>query len=101
MVTLYIKGAPEEILKYCNQQLEGGNPVAVNHNQIQNILSNIVNRMAAAPLRCISFGYVQMSYDDWQNIYERGSERPEDVIEEHLRGGNLELCYLGTFGVKD
>lgn len=95
-----MKGAPEEVLRYCNLQLIGGAAQPINHDD--DILTNVVNKMAMNPLRVISFAYVQMNMSQWEQSYSRqGYERPEEVIEEFLRSGSLELCYLGTFGLKD
>lgn len=101
LVTIYMKGAPEEVLKYCQFQMIGGQQSPVTSGHLNQVLSGVITKMASHPLRCISFAYVQMNIGDWQTIYANQSERPEEILEENLRGGHLELCYLGTFGLKD
>lgn len=87
MVTIYVKGAPEEVLKYCTLQMLGGQQS--HFSQGQNILNDIVNPMASTPLRVITFAYAQLNYEDWLRIYESTSEQPETVLEDNLISGDL------------
>lgn len=89
LVTIYMKGAPEEVLKYCHFQMIGGQQSPVTSGQLNQVLSSVITKMASHPLRCITFAYAQMNIGDWNTLYVKQSERPEEILEENLKGGHL------------
>lgn len=56
VVTIYMKGAPEVVVRHCDRRLVQGVENAID---VDDILKN-VDTMAAQPLRVLTFAYVQM-----------------------------------------
>ena len=54
IVTIYMKGSPEEVVRHCNCRLIQGQETEIDKNDIL----NNVNTMAAQPLRVLTFAYV-------------------------------------------
>jgi len=96
-VMIYVKGAPEVILDLCDRQLDKQQQVA--HLQKKQALDQ-VKEMASQPLRVLSFAYTQLSLDQWMK-FEQSDVTPEQQLEEYLVGGQLKLCFVGAFGMKD
>jgi len=97
IVTLYMKGAPEVVVRCCDRRLVNEQEAGID---VDDIMKN-VDSMAAQPLRVITFAYLQMSFNDWQQQYENSEKSPEQAIEDGLNNGHFAFCYLGTFGLRD
>jgi len=64
MVTIYLKGAPEEILEMCLtvQSTNGSVPLS---DEVKKEIKIVVDDMAKKPLRVIAFAYFEMEYDQY------------------------------------
>lgn len=96
-VTVYLKGAPEVVVRHCDRRLVNGQEEGID---VDDILKN-VEIMAAQPLRVLTFAYLQMSFQDWQRQYENQDASPEQILEEGLNKDILPFCYIGSFGLRD
>jgi magnesium-transporting ATPase (P-type) len=100
IVTLYVKGAPEVVVKMCNSKLYNGENAQLNKNEHNEILG-IVKTLAQQPLRVITFAFLQMDMASWKNNFERGGNSASEALQSWLFKNSSSLCYIGTFGLKD
>jgi len=96
VVTFYLKGAPEEVIRHCSNRLVQGQDVQIDAEEC---LKN-VKAMAAQPLRVLTFAYLQMNFSEWER-YEHSDRSPEQIVEELLNTQQLPFCYIGSFGLRD
>jgi magnesium-transporting ATPase (P-type) len=61
IVTFYMKGAPEVVVRHCDRRLVNEQEAGID---VEDVMKN-VDSMAAQPLRVITFAYLQMSFSDW------------------------------------
>jgi magnesium-transporting ATPase (P-type) len=60
-----------------------------------------VKTAAATPLRMIAFAFAEMNIEDWQSRFETGDGCPEKLLEEAMRGNEIEFTLVGVFGLSD
>lgn len=107
-ISIYIKGAPEEIMRLCKQALvEGGLcNMSDNAQHAQEVISiekdfdMKINEMSQDALRCIAFGYFQMNLNDWKRG-EKESTSPSNYLKELVDTGKLPFILLGGFALRD
>jgi magnesium-transporting ATPase (P-type) len=96
VVTFYLKGAPEEVIRHCSNRLVQGQEVQIDADEC---LKN-VKVMASHPLRVLTFAYLQMNFSEWER-YEHSDRSAEQIVEELLNTQQLPFCYIGSFGLRD
>jgi magnesium-transporting ATPase (P-type) len=70
-VSVYLKGAPEEVLKKCHYFMGAGKRTAELDKTEQHNISEKINTMAAEPLRVIGLAYMEMDQMEWQSTFEQ------------------------------
>jgi len=96
-ITVYVKGAPETIFEMCNRQLEFSDAGEFDRENA----TNYVKTAAATPLRMIAFATAEMNVEDWESRYENGDGCPEKLLEDAMRGNEIEFTLVGVFGLYD
>lgn len=72
-VIIYIKGAPEEMLRICSVALTEQGMISMNdlaegrddQRTIQEDFEEKINHLSQTALRCIAFAYFEMNVDQW------------------------------------
>jgi magnesium-transporting ATPase (P-type) len=78
-VCVYIKGAPEIVIKNCESFMEtGGRKVAFDNTERSNV-TNKISAMAAEPLRVMGLAYMEMDENEWISTYENSNTRNASV----------------------
>lgn len=96
-VCVYMKGAPEIIIKNCGAMMAGRSRIA--DLEEADILTKI-NQMAAYPLRVIGLAYMEMDEAEWAR-YEQSGNAAQN-FEEELKGQSRNaFTWVGAFGLKD
>lgn len=65
-VCVYLKGAPEIIIDYCNSMMAGERRVADLDSTERSTIITKISHMAAEPLRVIGLAYIEMDADEWK-----------------------------------
>lgn len=101
LVTVYVKGAPEVILEKCQSMLDPNGIVDFGEDERAHILEQVTN-MASQPLRCLAFGYAEMTVDEWAERFAgEYNMSPDRALEDALSDGSLPLTFVGAFGLRD
>ena len=99
-VTIYVKGAPEVIVSRSSHVLTNGGIVDLEEQDIETIHRQ-VKSMAELPLRALGFAYAEVPLEDWINRYEVEENGAGRALEDALSSGELQLTFLGAFGLRD
>lgn len=98
-VRIYVKGAPEEVMKLCSFTLtKDVKPTRMSSDLRKSILSNIVDaNMAADGQKVMSFAFKEVKLSDMQSLRQHHDEESRQFREWCEK----DLIYLGTFGLHD
>jgi len=97
IVRVYIKGAPEYVIPFCNKTLDYTAEVKdFDDNDVASILNEVVrNEMACQGLKPLSYAFKEMhvtELEEFMQTYSTESEEFRDEIEK-------DMIYLCTFGL--
>jgi P-type Ca2+ transporter type 2C len=84
----FMKGAPETVLNFCTQVLEGNEVRKLDEKRKENIL-NANNQMAEKALRVLAVAYLDIHKDQVENL------------KSSIQNGRGELVFAGLFGMMD
>jgi magnesium-transporting ATPase (P-type) len=99
VVSVYVKGAPEEILRLCSFQLnDQGEQVNIDEEERLNI-DSVIGKLAREPLKVIATAYLDINLAEWEENYQNCPEGSEVALEVALQNGGLTL--ISIFGMKD
>lgn len=101
-VCVYIKGAPEIVVRNCESFIENGGRKVAFDNTERNTINSKISSMAAEPLRVMGLAYMEMDEDEWISRYENSSTRNAAInIDLMLESGTQLFTWIGAFGMKD
>jgi magnesium-transporting ATPase (P-type) len=99
VVRIYVKGAPEEVLKLCSYSINKDvKALKMTPDLKESILNNIVDEhMASEGQKVLSFAFKEVKISDMQALKENHDEESK----EFRKWCEADLIYLGTFGMND
>lgn len=100
-VRVYVKGAPEEVIRLCRQTVDVEvRPCPFEQADQEEILQKIADEIAAKGQKPLSYAFKEIDKARLEELMERNArgEIDDDAFRQEFES---ELYYLGTFGLED
>jgi magnesium-transporting ATPase (P-type) len=95
-VTIYLKGAPEQVLSMC-QTIQGNGKYEILNDDMANDMNERINAMAAHPYRVMAFAYAEMDTNQWVEQFKNTGKEME--FEQAIRDKSIQFTFLAAFGL--
>lgn len=104
MVTVYLKGAPEEVIALSPERQMNNNDEPEGGHEQESLRE--VSNYAARGFKVICYAFAEISKDTWEQILSGGGDMPEaddinSIFKEKIADGSFGFRLLATFVLKD